>query len=111
MGHHRILSNWDSSSIYQEESAFRTKETRKEVVGTTVTVSSQLEDHQNPLGLPIPKDLIGRLGGGYGHTKMGLADTYSQIKFVPKIQQELALSTHKRACLQTTLPFHIKSAV
>ena len=58
---------------------------RKEVVGTTVTVSSQLEDYQHPLGLPIPKDLMGRLGGGYGFTKIDLADTYSQIKLVPKI--------------------------
>ena len=51
-----------------------------------------------------------RLGGGYGFTKIDLADAYNQIKLALESQQRLALSTHKRVLLQKRLPFGIKSA-
>ena len=73
-----------------------------------MTVNSQLEDHRHPL--PLPEDLMRRLGGGYGFTKINLADAYNQIKLAPESQKRLALSTHKGVLLQKRLPFGIKSA-
>ena len=43
----------------------------------SVTVNTQLEPHRHPL--PIPEDLIRKLGGGYGFTKVDLADAFNQI--------------------------------
>ena len=51
-----------------------------------------------------------KLGGGYGFTKIDLADAYNQIKLAPESQRRLALSTHKGVLLQKRLPFGIKSA-
>eukprot|EP00795_Rhopilema_esculentum_P007931 gene7931-biopygen9137 len=48
----------------------------------SVTVNHQLEDHRHPL--PLPEDLMRRLGGGYGFTKIDLADAYNQIKLAPE---------------------------
>ena len=74
----------------------------------SVTVNSQLEDHRHPL--PLPEDLLRKLGGGYGFTKIDLADAYNQIKLSERSAQQLALSTHKGVLLQKRLPFGIKSA-
>ncbi len=74
----------------------------------SVTVNPQLEMHRQPL--PRPEDLIRRLGGGHGFTKIDLADAYNQIKLAPESQKRLALSTHRGVLLQTRLPFGIKSA-
>ena len=74
----------------------------------SVTVNPQLEDHQHPL--PLPEDLMRRLGGGYGFTKIDLADAYNQIKLALESQRRLALSTHKGVLLQKRLLFCIKSA-
>ena len=74
----------------------------------SVTVNPQLEDHRHPL--PLPEDLMRRLGAGYGFTKIDLADAYNQIKLAPESQRSLALSTHKGVLLQKRLPFGIKSA-
>jgi len=51
-----------------------------------------------------------KLGGGYGYTKIDLADAYNQIKLAPGSQRRLALSTHRGVLLQQRLPFGIKSA-
>ena len=51
-----------------------------------------------------------KLGGGYGYTKIDLADAYNQIKLAPESQRRLALSTHRGVLLQQRLPFGIKSA-
>eukprot|EP00795_Rhopilema_esculentum_P015029 gene15029-biopygen4633 len=72
------------------------------------TVNHQLEDHQHPL--PLPEDLMRRLGEGYGFTKIDLADAFNQIKLAPESQRRIALSTHKGVFLQKRLPFGIKSA-
>ena len=74
----------------------------------SVTVNPQLMDHRHPL--PLPEDLMRRLGGGYGFTKIDLADAYNQVKLGPESQKKLALSTHKGVLLQKRLPFGIKSA-
>ncbi|KAL5489032.1 hypothetical protein EMCRGX_G018076 [Ephydatia muelleri] len=55
----------------------------------SVTVNTQLEPHRHPL--PIPEDLIRKLGGGYGFTKVDLADAFNQIKLGPESQKRLAL--------------------
>ena len=47
----------------------------------SVTVNEQLEDHRHLL--PLPEDLMRRLGGGYGFTKIDLVDAYNQIKLLP----------------------------
>ena len=60
--------------------------------------------------MPLPKDLMRKLRGGHGFTKIDLADAYNQIKLGPKSQRSLALSTHKGVLLQKRLPFGIKSA-
>ena len=74
----------------------------------SVTVNPQLEKHRQPM--PLPEDLMRKLGGGYGFSKIDLADAYNQILLTPESQQKLALSTHKGVLLQTRLPFGITSA-
>ena len=74
----------------------------------SVTVNPQLQEHRQPISLP--EDLMKKLGGGYGFTKIDLADAYNQIKLDPESQKKLALSTHRGVLLQRRLPFGIKSA-
>ena len=74
----------------------------------SATVNPQLEVHQHPLSLP--EDLMRKLGGGYGFTKIDLADAYNQIKLAPESRKQLALSTHCGVLLQNVLPFGISSA-
>ena len=74
----------------------------------SVTVNPQLEDHRQVL--PLPEDLMRKLGGGHGFTKIDLADAYNQVKLTPESQKKLALSTHRGVLLQKRLPFGIKSA-
>ena len=74
----------------------------------SVTVNPQLEDHRQPV--PLPEDLMRKLGGGYSFTKIDLADAYNQIMLTPESQKKLALSPHRGVLLQRRLPFGIKSA-
>ena len=74
----------------------------------SVTVNQQLEPHRHPM--PLPEDLMRKLGGGHGFTKIDLADAYNQIMLAPESQRRLALSTHRGVLLQTRLPFGISSA-
>ena len=74
----------------------------------SVTVNPQLEMHRQPL--PLPEDLMRRLGGGHGFTKIDLADAYNQIPLGPESQKKLALITHRGVLLQMRLPFGISSA-
>ena len=74
----------------------------------SVTVNHQLEPHRHPM--PLPEDLMRKLGGGYGFTKIDLADAYNQIMLAPDSQKRLALSTHRGVLLQMRLPFGITSA-
>ena len=74
----------------------------------SVTVNEQLKEHRHPL--PLPEDLMRKLGGGHGFTKIDLADAYNQIKLGPQSQRKLALNTHRGVLLQKRLPFGIKSA-
>lgn len=74
----------------------------------SVTVNSQLEIPRQPI--PLPEDLIRKLGGGYYFTKVDLADAYNQIKLSPESRKRLALSTHRGVLLQERLPFGISSA-
>ena len=71
-------------------------------------ISDQLEDHRHPL--PLPEELMQKLGGGFGYTKTDPADAYNQIQLAPESQCRLALSTHCGVLLQQRLPFGIKSA-
>ena len=74
----------------------------------SVGINDQLEDHRHPLLLP--EELMQKLGGGFGYTKIDLADAYNQIQLAPESQRRLALSTHRGVLLQQRLPFGIKSA-
>ena len=74
----------------------------------SVTVNPQLETHRHPI--PLPEDLMRKLGGGYFFSKIDLADAYNQIELGPESQRRLALSTHRGVLLQTRLPFGISSA-
>jgi hypothetical protein len=74
----------------------------------SVGINDQLADHRHPL--PLPEELMQRLGGGFGYSKVDLADAYNQIKLAPESQRRLALSTHRGVLLQKRLPFGIKSA-
>ena len=74
----------------------------------SVTVNPQLEPHRHPI--PRPEDLMQKLGGGYGFTKIDLSDAYNQIMLTPESQRRLALSTHRGVLLQMRLPFGISSA-
>jgi len=51
-----------------------------------------------------------KLKGGYGFTKIDLADVYNQIRLGPKTRERLALSTHRGFLIQNELPFGISSA-
>ena len=73
-----------------------------------VTVNPQLEPHRYPM--PLPDDLIRKLSGGYGFSKIDLADAFNQIMLGPESQKRLALSTHRGVLLQLRLPFGISSA-
>ena len=82
------------------------KKTALHVCGDySVTVNSQLETHHYPM--PTPEKLIQMLTGGYGFTKIDLADAYSQIPLGPESQKRLALSTNQGVLLQKRLPFGI----
>ena len=74
----------------------------------SVGINQQLEDHRHPM--PLPDELMQRLGGGFGYSKIDLADAYNQIKLAPESQRRLALNTHRGVLLQQRLPFGIKSA-
>ena len=74
----------------------------------SVGINDQLEDHRHPM--PLPEELMQKLGGGFGYTKIDLADAYNQIMLSPESQRRLALSTHQGVLLQQRLPFGIKSA-
>ncbi|KAK7091479.1 hypothetical protein V1264_009152 [Littorina saxatilis] len=74
----------------------------------SVGINDQLEDHRHPM--PLPEELMQKLGSGFGYTKIDLADAYNQIKLAPESQRRLALSTHRGVLLQQRLPFGIKSA-
>ena len=67
-----------------------------------MTVNSQLETHRQ--SLPLPEDLMRKLGGSYYFSKLDLADAYNHIDLAPESQKRLALSTHKGVLLQTLLP-------
>ena len=73
------------------------------------TVNQQLETHRQPI--PLPEELMQKLGGGYGFTKIDLADAYHQIPLSPESQKKLALSTHRGVLVQKRLPFGISSAL
>ena len=74
----------------------------------SVTVNPQLAVHRHPL--PLPEELMRKLGGGYGFTKIDLADAYNQVQLGPESRKRLALSTHRGVLLQNVLPFGISSA-
>jgi len=61
----------------------------------SVSENSQLETHRHPL--PLPEELMRKLGGGHRFTKIDLTDAYNQIKLGPEIRKRLALSTHRGA--------------
>ena len=74
----------------------------------SVFINSQLETNRHPL--PLPEDLMRKLGGGYGFSKIDLASAYNQVMLGPDSQKRLALSTHRGVLLQKRLPFGISSA-
>ena len=74
----------------------------------SVSVNPQLEPHRYPMHLP--EDLMRKLSGGHGYTKIDLADAYNQVMLGPESQKRLALSTHRGVLLQLRLPFGISSA-
>jgi len=67
----------------------------------SATANPQLETHHHPT--PLPEQLMQRLSGGYGFTKIDLADAYNQIALAPESQKRLALSTHRRMLLRKRL--------
>ena len=74
----------------------------------SVFINAQLETHRQPM--PLPEDLMRRLGGTHYFSKVDLADAYNQIELGPESQKRLALSTHRGVLLQKRLPFGISSA-
>ena len=71
-------------------------------------MNQQLEPHRHPM--PLPEDLMRKLGGGCGFSKIDLADAYIQIMLAPENQKRLVLSTHRGVLLQMRLPFGVSSA-
>ena len=66
------------------------------------TVNPQLESHCHPL--PRSEDLIQKLGGEFGFTKINLADAYKQSRFAPELRKRLALSAHREFCYKMFCP-------
>nr|KAG5686661.1 hypothetical protein BaRGS_031371 [Batillaria attramentaria] len=58
----------------------------------SVGINHQLADHRHPM--PLPEELMQKLGGGFGYSKIDLTDAYNQIKLAPESQRRLALSMH-----------------
>ena len=63
----------------------------------SITVHPQLEIHRQLM--PLPQDLMQKLGGGHHFSKIDLADAYNQIRLAPENQRRLALSTHQGVLL------------
>ena len=99
---------YSSWAIWKKRSANNTKASLRVCGDYSDTVNPQLEVHRHPL--PLPEDLMKMLGGGYGFTKIDLADAYNQIKLAPESRKRLALSTHRGVLLQNVLLFGISSA-
>jgi len=74
----------------------------------SVSVNSLLETHRHPL--PLPEELMHKLGGRHRFTKIDLANAYIQIKPCLESRKRLALSTHRGVLLQNILPFGTSSA-
>ena len=104
------FNEWGTSvvPIRKKRPANNTKASLRVCGDYSATVNPQLEVHRHPL--PLPEDLMRKLGGGYGFTKIDLADAYKQIKLAPESRKRLALSTHRGVLLQNVLPFGISSA-
>ena len=49
-----------------------------------MTANSQLSVLRHPL--PLPEERMRKLGGGYGFTKINLADAYNKVRFCPEPQ-------------------------
>ncbi|XP_052833806.1 uncharacterized protein K02A2.6-like [Octopus bimaculoides] len=49
----------------------------------SVGINDQLADHRHPM--PLQVELMQKLGGGFGYTKIDLADAYNQIKLAPEM--------------------------
>ena len=56
--------------------------------------------------LPLPEELMRKLGGGFGFTKIDLADAYNQVRLGPESRKRLALSTHRGVLLK--MFFHLE---
>ena len=72
-------------------------------------INAQLETHRQPM--PLPEDLMRRLGGTHYFSKVDLAEAYNHIELGPESQKRLALSTHRGIVLQKRIPFGISSAI
>ena len=93
------FNDWGTPVVPVRKAAHTSSKPALRVCGDySVTVNPQLEAHQHPL--PFPEELMQRLGGGYGFTKIDLADAYNQVRFGPKSRERLALSTHRGVLLQ-----------
>ena len=66
-------------------------------------INDQLEDHRHPL--PLPQEQMKKLGGGFGYTKIDLADAYNQIQLATESQRRLVLSTHRGGTPAATTSF------
>ena len=49
-------------------------------------VNHELEAHRYPM--PRPEDLMQRLGGGHGFTKIDLSDAYNHIQLSPERRKD-----------------------
>ena len=61
--------------------------------------NDRLQMPQQPTPLP---ELMQKLGGAYGYTKIDLATAYNHIKEAPESQRRLALNTHRGVLAATT---------
>ena len=53
-----------------------------------MAINAQLETHRYPI--PLPEDLMRKLSGGYGFSKIDLADAYNQVLLGPESHAEEA---------------------
>ena len=72
----------------------------------SITINHQLEAHRHPM--PLPEDLMWKLSGGYGFTKVDLADTYNQIMLAAISQSAWLSAPIERYCFKCD--FHLALA-
>ena len=83
------FNDWGTPVVPMRKKQTGSKKPKLRICGHySVTVNPQLALHRH---LPSPKELMRKLGGGHGFSKINLADAHNQVKLCPQSRKRLAL--------------------